>query len=81
MAGGLAALDRAGHLDGAAEQQQLLGERGLAGVRVRDDRERASPSDLGSQVSHGGGFRRPEAPERRRLSLSTAASSRPLTAW
>jgi hypothetical protein len=42
-----ACLDRAGQLDGAAEQQQLLGERRLAGVRVRDDRERAPPLDLG----------------------------------
>jgi hypothetical protein len=27
----------------AAEQQQLLGQRRLAGVRVRDDRKRAAP--------------------------------------
>ena len=38
-----ARLDRAGELDRAAEQQQLLGQRGLAGVGVRDDRERAPP--------------------------------------
>ena len=33
MARGLAALDGAGQLDGAAEQQQLFGQRGLAGIR------------------------------------------------
>src|SRR4051812_6504734 len=41
MTCGLAALDAARHLDRAAEQQQLLGQRGLAGVRMRDDGERA----------------------------------------
>ncbi len=39
-------LDRAGQLDRAAEQQQLLGQRRLPGVRVRDDRERAAGGDL-----------------------------------
>ena len=38
-------LDLAGELDGAAEQQQLFGQRGLAGVRVRDDREGAAAGD------------------------------------
>ena len=33
-------------LDRAAEQQQLLGQRGLAGVGVRDDREGPPPGDL-----------------------------------
>ncbi len=42
-------LDVAGELDGAAEQQQLLGQRGLAGVRMRDDGERAPALDLGGQ--------------------------------
>jgi hypothetical protein len=32
-------------LDRAAEQQELFGERGLAGVRVRDDREGAAAGD------------------------------------
>ena len=36
----LAALDGARELDGAAEQQQLFGERGLAGVGMRNDGER-----------------------------------------
>ena len=40
-------LDLAGKLDGAAEQQELLRQRGLAGVRVGDDREGAPPLDLG----------------------------------
>ena len=39
-------LHRAGELDHAAVEQQLLGERRLAGVRVRDDREGPSPADL-----------------------------------
>ena len=30
-------------------KQQLLGQRGLAGVRMRDDREGAPPLDLGRQ--------------------------------
>jgi serine/threonine protein kinase len=42
VAGGLAALDRAGHLDRAAEQQQLFGQRGLAGVGVGNDGEGAA---------------------------------------
>jgi len=29
-------------VDRATEQQQMLGQRGLAGVRVRDDREGAA---------------------------------------
>ena len=36
-----ARLDRARDMDGAAEQQQLLGQRRLAGVGMGDDRERA----------------------------------------
>jgi hypothetical protein len=50
-------LDRAGELDRAAEQEQLLGQRGLARVRVRDDREGAPPAHLlgevGLRVGHG----------------------------
>ena len=42
-------LDLAGEIDGAAEQQQLLGQRGLAGVGVRDDREGAPALDLGGE--------------------------------
>jgi hypothetical protein len=40
------ALHLAGELDGAAEQQQLFGQRRLAGVRVRDDREGAAAPPL-----------------------------------
>ena len=42
----------AGHLDRAAVEQELLGQRGLAGVGVRDDREGPAPGDLRRQ---GGG--------------------------
>ena len=48
-----ARLDVTGKLNGAAEQQQLLGQRGLAGVRVRDDRERAPAGDLGVRLRRG----------------------------
>ena len=37
------ALHLAGQVDRAAHEQQMLGQRRLAGVRVRDDRERAPP--------------------------------------
>ena len=39
-------LDLAGELDGSAEQQELLGQGGLAGIRMRDDRKGAAPFDL-----------------------------------
>ena len=39
-------LDLAGKLDRAAEQQELLGQRGLAGVGMGDDRKRAPAPDL-----------------------------------
>ena len=39
-------LHRAGELDRSAVEQELLGERGLAGVRMRDDRERLPAPNL-----------------------------------
>jgi len=42
----LAALDGAGQLDGTAEEQQFFGQRGLAGIRVRDDRKGAPLGDI-----------------------------------
>ena len=39
-------LDRAGELNSAAEEQELLGERGLAGVGVGDDRKGAAAGNL-----------------------------------
>src|SRR6185437_1541515 len=53
VARSLAALDRAGHLDRAAEQQQLFGQCGLAGIGVRDDREGAAAPGFSSVVGHG----------------------------
>jgi hypothetical protein len=47
-------LDRSGHLDRAAEQQQLLGQRRFTGVRVRNDREGAAFFDFGREFSHVG---------------------------
>ena len=46
----LARLDGAGHLDRAAEQQQLLGQRGLARIRVRNDGERAALGDVAHEI-------------------------------
>ena len=40
------ALDGAGHLYLSAEEQELLGERGLTGIGVRDDRKRSSSFDF-----------------------------------
>ena len=45
----LAAANRTGQLDGAGIQQQLLGERRLARVGVRDDGEGAAPRDFGCE--------------------------------
>ena len=42
-------LDRAGFLDGTREQQELLGQGGLARVGVADDGERATRRDLGRE--------------------------------
>ena len=40
--------------DRAAEQQQMLGQRGLAGVGMRDDRKGPPPSGfMGERVGHG----------------------------
>ena len=49
----LAPLDGAGKPDRAAEQQQLLGEGGLARIGVGDDRERAPACDLGEDFTVG----------------------------
>ena len=46
----LARADGAGHLDRAAVEQQLLGERGLARVGVRDDGEGAAAGDLAAEL-------------------------------
>ena len=54
MARSLASLDGARHLDRAAEQQELFGQRRLAGVRVRDDRKTASAGDFVFRQGHVG---------------------------
>ena len=46
-------LDLSGELNGAAEQQELLGQRRLAGVGMRDDGERAPAPDLADQLVVG----------------------------
>ena len=42
-------LDLTGEVDGTAEQQQFLGQRGLAGVGMRDDGKRAPAFHLGGK--------------------------------
>ena len=46
MPPGLAAFYGARHIDRAAEEQQLLRQRRLAGIRVRDDGKRAPSAGL-----------------------------------
>ena len=46
----LAPAHRAGQLDRAGVQQQLLGQRGLAGVGVRNDGEGAAPRDFALEL-------------------------------
>ena len=74
MARGLASLDRAGELDRAAEQQQLLGERGLAGVGVGNDGEGAATRHFVEGLIH-------PAYVTGNCSFRTNASSRPSVAW
>ena len=45
--------DLAGQLDRAAEQEELLGQRRLAGIGVRDDRERPAPRDFALELAAG----------------------------
>ena len=56
MLGRALALDRAGSLDAAGIEQQLLGKRGLTGVRVADNRERAARRDFIRQACHADPF-------------------------
>ena len=44
------ALDRAGQVDRAAVEQELLGQRRLAGVRVRDDGEGPAARDFATEA-------------------------------
>src|SRR6185369_1690811 len=48
-----ARLDRTRQLDGSAEQEQLLRERGFPRVRMRNDGERTPALDRVDQGSHG----------------------------
>ena len=56
MLGRALALDRAGSLDAAGIEQQLLGKGGLTGVRVADDRECAARRDFIRQACHADPF-------------------------
>src|SRR5688500_14044658 len=54
VAVGLPAAHRAGQLDGAGVQQELLGQGGLAGVWVGNDSERAPALDFSLERRIGG---------------------------
>ena len=56
MLGRALALNRAGGLNAAGIEQQLLGKRGLTGVRVADDRECAARRDFIRQACHADPF-------------------------
>ena len=56
MLGRTLALDRTGGLNAAGIEQQLLGKRGLTGVRVADDRECAARRDFIRQACHADPF-------------------------
>ena len=58
MLGRALALDRAGGLNAAGIEQQLLGKCGLTGVRVADDRECAARRDFIRQACHADPFLR-----------------------
>ncbi len=54
-----AGLDLTGRANGAAQEQEMLGQRGLAGVRMRDDRKGAPSCRLrGGRIGRGFGRRR-----------------------
>ena len=53
MAVGFARLDRTGHADGLAHEQQALGNGGLTGVRVGNDGEGTALGHLGGKIAHG----------------------------
>jgi hypothetical protein len=56
MAIGLARLDGASHLNGAAKQQQFFSQGGFTGIRVTDDTEGTAFGDLfGQSVAQGAG--------------------------
>ena len=52
MATRFSALDGTGKLYRAAVEQQLFGERRLARVRMRNDRERTAPADFLVDIGH-----------------------------
>ena len=56
MLGRALALDRAGGLNAAGIEQQLLSQCGLTGVRVADDRECAARRDFIRQACHADPF-------------------------
>jgi hypothetical protein len=68
--------DLAGHLDRAAEQQELFGQRGFPGVGVRDDREGPAAGDFGGKggvVCHARPYRQ-SGPALQRHDLRTCSA-------
>ena len=47
-----ARLDRTSELNSPSEQEQLFGQRSLAGVRMRDDRKGPSPGNFSFKIGH-----------------------------
>src|SRR4051812_37431951 len=70
----------AGRLDGATEQQQPFGQRGLAGVRMRDDCEGPPPGTerqvrAGDLQGGGGVFKHPCVPGKNRQIVPAPANA------
>ena len=53
MTARLATLDSAGKLNGSTVEQELLGKRRLARIRMRNNREGAAFVDLCLDIRHG----------------------------
>ena len=74
MARAAAGRDLTGRVDRAAVQQQLLRERGLAGVRVRDDREGTPLGDRVRKLDRGGIHQDSDCARRRKGCLGPVRS-------
>ena len=75
------------HLDGAAIEQEFLRQRGLAGIRVRDDRKGAAAGDfrgkvgaVGGRVQHERAYNAAHAPREERAARNRGLASRVLIA-
>jgi hypothetical protein len=69
-------LDLARQLDRPAEKQEFLGQRGLAGVRLRNDRKGAPAGNFVGQGAHLSALAVADAPAELALTLDTMAARR-----